>query len=414
MAALTTDQLSALNLIQLYKINPTAVSSFTTTDVAVLGTSAIIGLSSNQLSALTTDVIASLSTLQVSILVPSKIVGLTSAQLGALSTAQIQHLGSYQLGAISPPSLAGFSIDQLQSLTPAQKNGLSSKQLINLSTAQIAALGSITPIVMDLTGVDALSTQNVAGLAPSAFAVLTSKNGSNGIQTEQIGKSGVTFDLANSGATNAQVGWITPGEGFLVNVPKGATSISNGSELFGSAMVLPNGQKASDGFAALSAFAQQGATVIDASNPIFNELEVWVDTGYSGEGSSGAPVGTLFTLSQLNIESLNLKPTVVNESSNGNTIGLKSSFTTTDGKTHEMADVWLASTDATSTAVNQLTQALSHYTIPQSASSLRNHCVTKCLSTSNLEFVCSESNIKPVRSERSINSGWLANSSSRK
>ncbi len=145
-------------------------------------------------------------------------------------------------------------------------------------------------------------------------------------------------------------------------MPKGATSISNGSELFGSAMVLPNGQKASDGFAALSAFAQQGATVIDASNPIFNELEVWVDTGYSGEGSSGAPVGTLFTLSQLNIESLNLKPTVVNESSNGNTIGLKSSFTTTDGKTHEMADVWLASTDATSTAVNQLTQALIHYT----------------------------------------------------
>jgi hypothetical protein len=151
-----------------------------------------------------------------------------------------------------------------------------------------------------------------------------------------------------------------------VDLPPGATTITNGSQLFGSATILPSGQTASNGFAALSAFAQQGATVIDASNPIFNELMVWVDTGpVNFEGSeitNSAPVGTLFTLSQLNIESLNLTPTVVNESNNGNTIGLRSSFKTTDGKTHEMADVWLASTAATSPTVSQLSQALSEYT----------------------------------------------------
>ena len=208
-----------------------------------------------------------------------------------------------------------------------------------------------------------------------------------GIQTEQIGQSGVTFDLGNTGAINAQVGWITPGEGFLVHLKPGATTISNGSELFGSATVLPNGHTAPDGFAALSAFAQQGATVIDSSNPIFNELQVWVDTGAAANQSQtnavSAPTGTLFTLSQLNIESLSLTPTVINKSDNGNTIGLLSSYTTTDGKTHEMADVWLASTDTSSTSVNQLTQALSDYASGGSKANLSSGYMNQTPSTNN-------------------------------
>jgi hypothetical protein len=234
---------------------------------------------------------------------------------------------------------------------------------VALGTANIAALHSITPIVMDLTGVDALTTSNVAGLAPQAFAVLTSTNASSGIQTQQIGISGVTFDLGNTGATNANVGWITPGEGFLVELPAGATTISNGSELFGSATVLPNGQTAANGFAALSAFASNGKDVITSSDPIFNQLQVWVDTGVGGANGT-TPTGTLLTLAELNIQSLNLNATAVNQASNGNTIGLISSFTTTDGKTHEMADVWLTSAAATTSApstINQLSNALSQY-----------------------------------------------------
>jgi hypothetical protein len=126
--------------------------------------------------------------------------------------------------------------------------------------------------------------------------------------------------------------------------------------------VLPNGQTAPNGFAALSAFVSNGKDVIDASDPIFNQLEVWVDTGTGGANGT-TPVGTLFTLSQLNIQSLNLNATAVDQSNNGNTIGLISSFTTTDGKTHEMADVWLTSAAAPSPAnsINQLTSALSQY-----------------------------------------------------
>jgi hypothetical protein len=206
--------------------------------------------------------------------------------------------------------------------------------------------------------VDALTTGNVAGLAPQALSVLTSTGPSSGVQTVGIGQAGVQFDLGNTGATNASVGWITAGEGFLVDLPAGATTITNGSELFGTATVMPNGQTASNGFAALSAFDQNGTGVIDASDPIFNQLQVWVDTGTNGT----TPVGQLFSLAQLNIQSLNLNAQVSGQNNNGNTIGLVSSYTTTDGKTHELADVWLTSTAGTGSTVSQLSSALSQYT----------------------------------------------------
>ena len=69
----------------------------------------------------------------------------------------------------------------------------------------------------------------------------------------------------------------------------------------------------------------------------------------------------MFTLDQLNIKSLNLNAQAANLTNNGNTIGLVSSYTTKDGQTHELADVWLASTDAQTGSINQLTDALNQY-----------------------------------------------------
>ena len=296
----------------------------------------------------------------------AQIVGLSNAQLSQLTTAQVSQLTTSSVLALSSAQIASFTTSQVAGLTTSVIASLSASQKMGLTsdipamtTSQITALwqSQISPLVLNLQGVDALTTANVAGLAPSALSVLTSTDPSSGIQTQMIGRSGVNFDLGNTGATNASVGWITPGEGFLVNLPTGATTITNGSELFGTATVLPNGQTAPDGFAALSAFDQNGNGVINASDPIFNQLQVWVDTGTNGT----TPTGSLFTLAQLNIQSLNLSATVADQSNNGNTIGLVSSYTTTDGKTHELADVWLASSSGTGSTVAQLTQALSQY-----------------------------------------------------
>ena len=228
--------------------------------------------------------------------------------------------------------IQALTTSQISNLTVSQKMSLTTDELttLALSTSQVAALGSISPLVLDLSG--------------------------NGIQTVGLAQSGVKFDLNNSGL-DASVGWITPGEGFLVHVPTGTTTITNGSELFGTATVLPNGQTATNGFAALSAFDTNNNGVINSSDPIFNQLQVWVNTGNNGS----TPTGKLFTLSELNIQSLNLNATVANQSNNGNTIGLVSSYTTTKGQTYEMADVWLSSTAATTSSTAQLSQILAEY-----------------------------------------------------
>jgi hypothetical protein len=341
----------------------------------------------------------------------AQIVGLSNAQLSQLTTAQLSQLTTTSVLALSSAQIASFTTSQVAGLTTSVIASLSATQKMGLTsdipamtTSQITALyqSQISPLVLDLQGVDALTTANVAGLAPSALSVLTSTDPSSGIQTQMIGRSGVNFDLGNTGATNASVGWITPGEGFLVNLPTGATTITNGSELFGTATVLPNGQTAPDGFAALSAFDQNGNGVINASDPIFNQLQVWVDTGTNGT----TPTGSLFTLSQLNIQSLNLSATVAGQSNNGNTIGLVSSYTTTDGKTHELADVWLASSSGTGSTVAQLTQALSQYAASGSAAQTSGLNSVASASTSSVAGVAG---VASASSATSASTSVLAN-----
>ena len=193
-----------------------------------------------------------------------------------------------------------------------------------------------------------------SGLTPyTLYTPLVLDLKGTGITTSSLAQSGVTFDLNNSGASD-HVGWITPGEGFLVNLPTGATTITNGSELFGSSTVLPNGQTAINGFAALAAYDFNGSGSIDASDPIFSQLRVWVETGVGGPNGT-TPQGSLYTLADLGIVSLNLNATTANQNSNGNVIGLVSSYTTTDGQTHELADVWLADAIGSATGTGTVT-----------------------------------------------------------
>ena len=268
---------------------------------------------------------------------------MSATQIGVLSTAQISQLTSTDLG--------GLSMEQINAISSSNATALSSPAYTKYQSL-------ISPLVLNLTGVDALTTANIAGLDSQSFSILTSTNINSSIQTQSIEQSGVTFDLANSGNSAANVGWITPGEGFLVNLPNGATTLTNGSELFGTASVLPNGQQASNGFAALATFDSNKDGIINSTDALFTQLKVWVDTGVN---ANNTPVGELFTLNQLNIESINLNSRVSGAANNENVIGLVSSFTTTNGQTHEIADVWLASTDNTGSSISQLTDALNQY-----------------------------------------------------
>ena len=134
--------------------------------------------------------------------------------------------------------------------------------------------------------------------------------------------------------------------------------INDGSELFGSAVKLADGTFAKDGFVALNSLDSTDDDVIDANDAQFDKLAVWID----GNSDGVAQAGELKSLSELSITSLNLTAVATAEINNGNTIGLVSSYTTSDGGTHALADVWLRNEEnSLSDSVAKLAEALDSY-----------------------------------------------------
>jgi len=169
----------------------------------------------------------------------------------------------------------------------------------------------------------------------------------NGIETTNL-NDGVNFDIQNSGSLN-KTAWVAGGDGLLVRDINHDGQINNGSELFGSATVLPNGKTAADGYAAMKALDTNNDGVLDANDAAFGQLGVWVDN--NGNGVTDA--GELKALTDLGINSLSLSSTKSDLNNNGNLIGLMGSYTTTDGQTHTMGDVWFQ-TDASGNRVFDL------------------------------------------------------------
>ncbi|MFA7282286.1 MAG: hypothetical protein WC100_19550, partial [Sterolibacterium sp.] len=78
------------------------------------------------------------------------------------------------------------------------------------------------------------------------------------------------------------------------------------------------------------------------------------------DGSSNS--GELKSLAELGITKLNLNANASTATDNGNLIGLVSSYETSDGETHQMADVWFATKPADLTSkVSGLTQAIAEF-----------------------------------------------------
>jgi hypothetical protein len=76
---------------------------------------------------------------------------------------------------------------------------------------------------------------------------------------------------------------------------------------------------------------------------------VWQDANSDGKTDKGE----LISLSKLNINSLSLHAEQSQEINNGNLIGLMGNYTTIDGKSHSMGDVWFQ-TDASGNRVFDL------------------------------------------------------------
>ncbi|MFM0158551.1 MULTISPECIES: beta strand repeat-containing protein [Paraburkholderia] len=145
----------------------------------------------------------------------------------------------------------------------------------------------------------------------------------NGINLTSLNGSPTYFDFANNGFAQ-QSSWVGAGTGILCLDPNGAAITSSGQLI--------------ESFSQLEQLSG-GAQVIDASNPLFSELRVWVADTATG---NAAGEGSLYTLAQLGIVSINLAAILSNQSIDGNAVNYVSSFTLSDGATHEIAAVSLS------------------------------------------------------------------------
>jgi Ca2+-binding EF-hand superfamily protein len=114
--------------------------------------------------------------------------------------------------------------------------------------------------------------------------------------------NGVRFDIAATGSP-MQISWTAPGaaNAFLVLDRNGNGVIDNGSELFGN--ITPQAASAHpNGFLALAQYDANGDGVIDASDPVYSQLRLWIDTNHDGVSQAEE----LHTLSEMGVFSISL------------------------------------------------------------------------------------------------------------
>jgi uncharacterized protein YcsI (UPF0317 family) len=152
-----------------------------------------------------------------------------------------------------------------------------------------------------------------------------------GIKLSSVTQSSAHFDFTGSGFAT-KTGWITQGEGLLViNAQPNAPLTIN--QLLGA--------QSGDGFADLAALDTDGDGVINASDPAFANLSVWVDANGNGQ----LDPGELVSLSSLGITSISVSTTPSGQTINGNTIVSTSTFQMTGSNgpvTNTIAEVDLA------------------------------------------------------------------------
>ncbi|MGB0835893.1 MAG: Ig-like domain-containing protein [Psychrobium sp.] len=176
------------------------------------------------------------------------------------------------------------------------------------------------------------------GTDPAKTPIVLDLDG-DGIETLSI-EEGIKFDL-DADSDLDSVGWVGKDDGLLVRDVNQDGVINDASELFGNAVTLEDGNKAQDGYQALSELDSNNDGVINSDDKAFEELQVWQDANSDGVTDEGE----LQSLTDLGIAELSLDTRKVEIENNGNTVGIESTYTTEDGQTGEAADVWFAYDD---------------------------------------------------------------------
>ncbi|PIT72998.1 hypothetical protein B9Z42_11950 [Limnohabitans sp. B9-3] len=172
-----------------------------------------------------------------------------------------------------------------------------------------------------------------AGLTRYDSPLVLDLNG-DGVQTVDMAQ-GTMFDLQATGVAQT-TGWVDAHDGLLAMDLNHDGKISSGAELFGNYTLLANGQQAADGWAALAQYDSTGDGKMDAQDTAFDALKVWQD----GNGNGLTDDGELRSLKDVGVTQINLGHDSTITQQNGNLLQGVSSYTTTNGTTHEVVDAW--------------------------------------------------------------------------
>lgn len=144
----------------------------------------------------------------------------------------------------------------------------------------------------------------------------------NGTTSVSMFDTTTYFDL-NGDGFRERTGWAEAGDGILALDRDANGVIDSGNELFGNHTKNNQGEVAQDGFQALSEHDGNYDGVIDKKDAVFSSLKVWTDTNQDGISQADE----LKTLSELNIESINLGADEISDLEEFNNISHASTFT---------------------------------------------------------------------------------------
>ena len=138
-------------------------------------------------------------------------------------------------------------------------------------------LRNIVPVLNPNAGIDPTANTDYQSALNfiQRYDPLTLDLDADGIETTSA-NTGITFDFDGDGLRTG-TGWVKGDDGFLVLDRNGNGTIDTGRELFGVDTVKRNGQKAVNGFDALSDLDSNADGVFDAKDAQFANVRVWED-----------------------------------------------------------------------------------------------------------------------------------------
>lgn len=209
----------------------------------------------------------------------------------------------------------------LDDLIPTDLSNQLDELINSLNGLMGAAEDTVSPLILDLDG--------------------------DGVETVHV-SSGVNFDHDANGFAE-QSGWAGRDDGLLVWDRNGNGEIDNGTELFGNNSVLPNGQKAPNGFAALAGLDSNQDGHFSSADSLFSTIKVWRDS----DGDGHADSGELLSLASAGVQSIATSYTQgISVDANGNEHRQLGTYTTTGGAQRSVSDVWFVQDRARTINVN--------------------------------------------------------------